>query len=466
MKLIYILFLNILIPIYSSAEDVQMVYNPKADCQLFEIDDKGQWLEVSAEFIKNKPLVVTSNAVQPNHYYFVQQDRWFSSLKSCFKKPETGVAKKYPKQTVAEKAGIPKTVIETPTENSNDLSQISSALDESSQTTVEAEELADNAKANAETEARIAKMQAEKKKLAKLQQDVAKAEAEKKAAQVAAVKAEKARKKAYAKKDAAKAEAARIAAIKAEAARVEAEKIAAAKAEVLRQESAKQEALRQELAKLQQENAEAKAAAAKAASEAAKARQSKTQGGKQGKSSFGSNKFKLSVFTSGIWWTDTFYITANNTLTPIDINAKQTGIMTGVSLLSASIAPFVKYSASLGFVYALSRTSSNIASVTYDTNGISVYGGYLSGAIYYTFNNQNNVFIGLEPFLMYRKGEWVTPAPNGRITYTLQDQAALRYGALFDLRNYLSNNVYLSPKAGFFQKVDNLTFIIELGVGI
>ena len=156
---IYFIIFSVLIPIYASAEDVQMVYTPKADCQLFEIDDKGQWLEVSAEFIKNKPLVVTSNAVQPNHYYFVQQDRWFSSLKSCFKKPETGVAKKYPKQTVAEKAGIPKTVVETPTEPSSDLSKISSALDESSQTKVEAEELADNAnvKANAEREARIAR---------------------------------------------------------------------------------------------------------------------------------------------------------------------------------------------------------------------------------------------------------------------------------------------------------------------
>lgn len=458
MNIISFIIVNILIPHYILAEDVQMVYNPKADCQLFEIDDTGQWIEVSAEFIKNKPLIVTSNAVQPNHYYFVQQNRWFSSLKTCFKKPETGVAKKYPKQTVAEKAGIPKTVVETPIESEPDLNKINSALDESAQSTLETRELEDNIKSNTQREARIQKIQAEKEKLAQLQQEVAKAEKEKKAAQVAAAKAEKARKKAYAKKDVAKAEAARIAALKADAARVEAEKIASIKAEVLKHESEKQEVLRQELLKLQQENAKAKADAAKAKLEIAKSKKYKLYGS--------TNKFKMSIFTSGIWWTDTFFITANNIQTPIDINAKQTGIMAGVSLLSPNIAPFIKYSASLGFVYALSRTASNIASVTYDTNGISVYGGYISGTIYYTFNNQNNVFIGIEPFLMYRKGEWVTPAPNGNIIYTLQDQQALRYGALFDLRNYLANNIYLSPKAGFFQTIDNLTFLIELGVGI
>ncbi len=470
--LIYLSFLAI----SSFAEDTQMVFSSKPDCQLFEIDDKGQWKEVSSEFIKNKTIIVSSNAVQPNHYYFVQQDRWFSALKNCFQKPGS-VAKKYPKETLADKSGESKVVVNTP---SSDLGALDNALsDSNTNTKIESSNLEENAqeaaRIRAEAKAHQAKIAEEKKRLKKLQLEAAKAEAARKEAEKAAARAEVARKKAALKKDAVKAEAARIAALRAESAKAEAAKIAAAKAEVVRQESAKQEELRQELAKQQQETAVAKAAAKAAAKTNAKQTQitKKVQNLNEdietfqpvNKSSFFS-KFKTSIIAGGFWWTDTFYITANNTMTPIDIIAKQTGILVGASFLNPYLSDTLKYSATVGFVYALSRTSSKIASVTYDTNGISIYGGYISGTLHYSFSSQSNVLIGLEPFLLYRSGEWVTPAPNGRITYTLQDQAALRYGALFELRNNLSNKVYLSPKVGFFQQIDNLTFQVNLGVGL
>ncbi len=399
----------------SFAADTLMVFAPSPTCQLFEIDDKGQWKEVNPGFVKDKSLVVTSNAVQPQHYYFVQQDRWFSSLKVCFKKPSF-IAKKYPKQTIAEKIGIPKTVVEEPDQ--------------------------------------VVNAAAEKKAAAKAL--AAQRAAEKRAAKLALAE----------KKAAAKALAAQRAAEKREAAKTLIE----------------QKALEKRAAKLL---AEQKALEKKAASTAKAAepkpnepvmvekrstpppmsiqREDLPSENQPTPRSSSPTKFKLYAIASAIWWTDFFKIASNNTKITTEILAKQAGGMAGVSLLSGNIAENLKYSGSLAFLYALSRTSSKSTTVIYNTNGITVYGGYLSGGIHYAFQN---ILVGLEPFLMYRAGEWITPAPNGGIVYSLEDKSAFRFGALFELRNYLNKVVYLAPKVGFYDEISNLTFVVQIGVGI
>lgn len=174
---------------------------------------------------------------------------------------------------------------------------------------------------------------------------------------------------------------------------------------------------------------------------------------------------KTLLHLSILSWKDEISILSSASNTPYLINTSQLGAKLGLSFnLSSSSSMDILGEA--GFIFAFGTTTSANTAITYNTSGNYILGALLGIDVEMKPSSKSGFYWGLEPFMIYRTGDWVAPTSTTR-TYSIDGKSAMKFGGLLGAKKYLSNSMYFKPQLGaVLNSSISLMWSIQLGVAL